>query len=99
MSSIDLNPQYLATVKTILKKYLPSNARTWIFGSRARGNAKKYSDIDILIDTGSLIPIETMAQLNLAFEESTLPYKVDLVDAASIDKSFHDKIQAELLYI
>lgn len=98
-TEIDLKPEYLATVKEILHRHLPPSATVWLFGSRAKGNAKKYSDIDLLIDLNAPISIKIMAKLSLAFEESDLPYKVDLADAAAISEAFRKNIQAQLILL
>ena len=97
--AIDLKPEYLEIVKAILTQHLPSTAKVWLFGSRARGASKKFSDIDLLIDLGKPISIETLSALNLAFEESNLPYKVDLADARSINNLFHKNIQSQLIQL
>ena len=97
--SLDLKPDYIVTVKKILQRYLPSNSTAWIFGSRASGKAKRYSDIDIAIDAGQ--PLSTDVILNLAsdFDESDLPYKVDLVDWFAIDDSFRERIKQNRVLI
>ncbi|MBV8593313.1 MAG: nucleotidyltransferase domain-containing protein, partial [Caulobacteraceae bacterium] len=43
----DLSPRDLATVRAILAAALPAEARVWVFGSRARGTARRYSDLDL----------------------------------------------------
>lgn len=50
--------------------------KAMIFGSRAKGNYKKGSDIDIAI-SGNNINIDTLAKLNSLFEEEgPLPYLI-----------------------
>ena len=80
-----------------MNQHLPSNAKIWLFGSRVRGEAKKFSDVDLLIDLGKPISIETLSKLNLAFEESLLPYKVDIADAMTISETFRKNIQSQLI--
>jgi predicted nucleotidyltransferase len=96
---IDLKSEHLSIVKNILRLHLPSSSKVWLFGSRSTGNAKKFSDIDLLIDTGFIIPLKKITELNLAFEESNLPYKVDIVDAAAISEPFLINIQSQLIKI
>ena len=50
-----------------------------IFGSRAKGAAKAGSDVDLAIMNKG-VDSKTLLKLNNDFEESTLPYKVDLVN-------------------
>jgi hypothetical protein len=57
------------------------------------GKAKKFSDLDLAIDVGTKLAHHTYVDLKFAFEESDLPYKVDIVDWQSISKSFRKTIQ------
>lgn len=50
-----------------------------LFGSRAKGNFKKGSDIDIAI-VSELIPFEELNQIRVEINDLSLPYKVDLID-------------------
>lgn len=58
----------------------------WIFGSRARGDFKKFSDIDILYD--GLLTLSELSDLREKLEESDLPYKVDLVNLSDVAESY-----------
>ncbi len=51
-----------------------------IFGSRARGDARKFSDIDIGIVGDEPASLADMGLLNEQFENSSLVYKVEVVD-------------------
>lgn len=94
--ALDIDPLHLKIVQAILQKHFSTSVRVWIFGSRATGSAKKYSDLDLAVDYHSKhIPINVMADLVYDFEESDLPYKVDIVDWNSIDQSFQNKIRKD----
>jgi predicted nucleotidyltransferase len=67
-------------LKHFLITTLP-NEHIYLFGSRARGEASPYSDIDIAIKGNRPLKRE-LTQVRFAIEESELPYKVDLVDLA-----------------
>ena len=54
-----------------------------LFGSRAMGNFKNGSDIDIAI-LGDAISLSLILKLKNDFEESSLPYFVDIVNYNSI---------------
>lgn len=84
---INLEPDELQRLKTILQKYIPDYT-VYLFGSRVTPNIKPYSDIDLAIMSQISIPSMTMALLKNELAESDLPYKVDLVDWASTDESF-----------
>jgi uncharacterized protein len=66
-----------------------------MFGSRATGRAKRYSDLDLAIDAGRLLTLDKIAELTEAFSDSDLPYKVDLVDWHNIDDRWRQTIMAE----
>ena len=52
----------------------------YLFGSRATGQARTGSDIDLALDAGKTIPFKTLLSLQVAIEETTIPMQVDLVD-------------------
>lgn len=94
---IDLKPEYLNIDANILQKTLPSTAKVCFFGSRTSGCAKPYSDIDLLIDPGTPLSLDLLSTLTMAFDESLLPYKIDIADAATISNEFRKKIQSTLV--
>jgi predicted nucleotidyltransferase len=54
-----------------------------VFGSRAKGNYRPDSDIDIAIK-GNGIALNDIFKMNSAFDENGIKYKVDIVDYDSI---------------
>lgn len=56
----------------------------WIFGSRARGDFKPYSDIDLLIDPDDDWPNSKILLIKERLEESSFPFKVDLVKISEL---------------
>ena len=70
-------------IKEALKKF-PEIEEALIFGSRAKGNQKKASDIDIAIK-GNAVSHETILKIkDLLEEETTLPYFFDVVHYETI---------------
>lgn len=49
------------------------------FGSRSTNRAKPYSDLDLVIMGNHALSDLTLAELALDFEESDLPFRVDLL--------------------
>lgn len=98
MNSLALTEQELQIVKTILQKCVP-NYPVWAFGSRVKGNAKTYSDLDLAIITEAPLTFSERADLQEAFSESDLIWKVDIVDWATTSKNFRDIIQAQYVEI
>jgi len=84
---MDLTPQQKETVKRILAKYA-SNVAARVFGSRVTHTAKKHSDLDLALIGDGIIDQSVIAQLRLAFEESDLPFRVDIVDWNIITPEF-----------
>lgn len=63
-------------------------AKIYAFGSRIRGDAQRYSDLDIAVGGEEELDLARVAQVAEIFAQSNLPYKVDLVDFASLDEDF-----------
>lgn len=76
-----LSEKQLQDIETILAAW-PDIDSVWLFGSRALGSYKEASDIDLAIK-GHLEP-KTLIRLKDAFEDSNLPFFVDLVAYADI---------------
>lgn len=95
MSIVDITEKQARVVQQILQKYLPSHSIVWVFGSRAKMTAKKYSDLDLAIDAKMPLSLSIMANLAYDFEESELPYKVDIVDWNTIEDSFKALIKSD----
>ena len=57
-----------------------TGAKAILFGSRARGDARQWSDIDLAVDCGIDFPPSILSALREAFEESNILLNVDVVD-------------------
>jgi predicted nucleotidyltransferase len=78
---ISLTSSEKGSLKAILKRGgIDRKYRVVVFGSRALGTAKKYSDVDLALIGSSPVPAKLKALLAEAFEASDLPYTVDIVD-------------------
>ena len=67
-------------IQCILQQLLPET-EVWAFGSRVKPNTPKpYSDLDIVIRGQQPLSLELSAELDEAFDESDLPWKVDILD-------------------
>ncbi len=84
---IDIQHQHLQIIHHILDEFLPNTA-VWAFGSRIQGRAKTYSDLDLVIVGQQQIPLKIYYQIQDAFEESALPYRVDILDWHRISADF-----------
>ena len=90
---INLEPEHRSIVLRILNELVPTS-EVRVFGSRADGAAKPYSDLDLVVmTTQPLGPV--LADLTSAFSESDLPYKVDVIDWAATQPHFQQIIQGQ----
>ncbi|MFO7774523.1 MAG: nucleotidyltransferase domain-containing protein [Candidatus Hydrogenedentota bacterium] len=92
MPALDLEDRHLAMVRAILDAHVPG-CEVWVYGSRATGTAKPYSDLDLVIVGEAPLSVRTLALLENAFEESDLPFRVDVADWASLPESFQAAIR------
>ncbi len=78
----------------IISSYLP-NARIILFGSRARGDTVSGSDIDIALDNKTRIDVHTIYAIKEAFEETRIPFTVDVIDLHAVSEMFKQQIFTE----
>ena len=57
--------------------YFPEVEKAILYGSRAKGNFKPNSDIDITL-TGDLLNLDLLNQIEWKLDDLLLPYKIDL---------------------
>ena len=92
-----LEDRHVEFIKEMLKKHIPNpEAKFYVFGSRANGKNKPYSDIDIAVDCPDLT-LERKLKLESDFENSTFPYEVDVVDLNTIKENFKNIIKDDLV--
>ena len=84
---IDVAECHLETIKRILAEYV-ADCEVLAFGSRGNGTAKKHSDMDLAIVGKSKIKRRVKMLLREAFEESNLPFRIDIVDYNTISDAF-----------
>ncbi len=89
---IDIREDHLKIVLDILNKYVPS-CEVRVFGSRYKWTAKDYSDLDIAIVGKEILNWKLIADIKEAFQESELPYRVDVLDWHSISPEFRKVIE------
>lgn len=89
---IDLKPNHLETVKRILAEHVPE-CEVRAFGSRATRTAKDYSDLDLAVVGVHVLDSDSLRRLKEAFEESDLPFRVDVLDWNAISESFREVIE------
>ncbi|MEM7737354.1 MAG: nucleotidyltransferase domain-containing protein [Deinococcota bacterium] len=78
-SSIDLEPRHRNQAITILQEHA-AGASVWVFGSRTTGRARPFSDLDLVVQADAPLSLTQQTTLANAFEDSDLPFKVDVLD-------------------
>lgn len=86
----------LVEVRRIILEGLSGYAvRVYLFGSRARGEGSRASDIDVAVLPLTPLPPWVLSVLRENLEESGVPYQVDLVDLSLADPAFRERILKE----
>lgn len=98
ISQLDISSEHLAIVQQILRQLVPS-CEVWAFGSRVKGTAKPFSDLDLVIMSQQPVSLDLIASLHEAFSESDLPWKVDIVDWSSTSPEFRAVIDQQKICI
>jgi predicted nucleotidyltransferase len=88
---IDISENELKIVLDIIANLAP-DCEVRVFGSRVKGNAKKYSDIDLAIVGTKKLGLKRLDELKEAFDESDLPYRVDVLDYHAVNENFKKNI-------
>ena len=96
MPELDLDEKCVSFINELVGKIFPY-AEIFIYGSRTQGKAREYSDVDIALKGD--ISFEGLLTVRALFEDSTFPYKVDVVDLNSLDEKFFAVIKDDLYRI
>ncbi|OYZ17620.1 MAG: hypothetical protein B7Y39_15100 [Bdellovibrio sp. 28-41-41] len=94
MKTLQLEEKYLTIVKSILDTL---NVKASAFGSRAKNKARVLSDLDLCLLED--YDKTTVRRLQDAFEESDLPFKVDVVVWSDLSDSFKKQIQDDFITV
>ena len=91
---VNVLPGQLETIKRILAEYV-GGFEVRAFGSRVDGSAKEHSDIDLAVVGQNKIKRRAKMLLREAFEESDLPFRVDIIDYNAASDEFRAIINAK----
>ena len=93
---MDVSERALASVKRIVLDHVRDYpVDVYLFGSRARRDANDLSDIDVALLPRGEFPIGVLSRLQEALEESTVPYRVDVVDLRQTSAAFRARVLQE----
>jgi len=84
-----------AEAQRILRARLGDRARVLLFGSWARGAPRRASDLDLGILPKAPLPEGLLSELRADFDESDIPYRVDVVDLSRTTARVRENALAE----
>jgi predicted nucleotidyltransferase len=91
-----LNSTIINEIKNEIFDHLGStkNPKIFIYGSRAKGNFRTYSDIDLLLyaDEYDFNELE-----KIDFDKLDIPYKVDFVLEKNLYPAYKDEIKSHMV--
>lgn len=90
MRSFGLTNEELKKIKELFQKHfgdLP-DSKIYLFGSRAKGEHKKYSDIDLAVKSKEKDINKRIALFKEDWEQTKIPYKVDITSWKNLYKPY-----------
>ena len=93
MRTIDITPAQRKTILELLKIHIP-HTQVWAYGSRVKWTSKPTSDLDLVVFAGNKQRL-AISNLKEAFEDSNLPFQVDLFIWNEVPETFRRNIEAE----
>ncbi len=91
--SIDITAGQRKDILALLERHLP-NTKAWAYGSRVSWTSRPQSDIDMVV-FATPEQKRAVSDLREAFEESSLPFRVDLFVWDDVPGSFRKQIERE----
>lgn len=98
MAKLNLDGKYIEFIKNTVNTLLP-DVDIYVFGSRVQEKSLKYSDVDIALKGVGILDFNQVITLRAIFEDSSFPYKVDIIDLNNIDNNFYNIIKNDLYKI
>ncbi|MBC6444476.1 MAG: nucleotidyltransferase domain-containing protein [Alphaproteobacteria bacterium GM202ARS2] len=98
--AIELEPEYVALVRAILRRHVPRGVRVYAFGSRAKRLVRvRYADVDLCLRGEGRVEAKVINALKDAFDESILPYRVDVLDWHTLREPFRSRIEKDFVEV
>ena len=79
-------------ISTLLEQHVPK-VEVWAYGSRVKGTARPNSDLDVVVFTAAEQWL-AVSNLREAFDNSDLPFRVDLFVWDEVPQQFHKNMKA-----
>ncbi|MGL5039952.1 MAG: hypothetical protein ACRC6D_07490 [Aeromonas sp.] len=98
LAQLVLKPTHLSELQTLLAHHVPT-AEVWAYGSRVipsspEPRSHEGSDLDLVLRNPTQLqqPVDGMAELNEALQQSRLPMLVDVHQWSHLPPAFHEEI-------
>ena len=97
LDTIDLTAEQRRAVQRLLDKHIP-DVEVWAYGSRVKWTSTPISDLDLVVFT---TPDQDFMVFNLrtAFEESDLPFRVDILMWNTMPSSFRSQVERDYVVL
>ena len=95
---VELSAEDLRAVRAILRRWVPG-LRVVAYGSRARGGARKFSDLDLAVVAPRPVDGKTLALLAADFTDSDLPMRVDIGEWRRFSAAFRRAVSGDCVVI
>lgn len=92
MQTIDEKTKH--KIIAVISALMP-DVKIYLFGSRARGTNSPSADIDIALDGGKKLPREDVDEIKTMFQNSNMPYSIDIVDLYWMTDLIRNEIMRE----
>ncbi|BAL82362.1 hypothetical protein SELR_06540 [Selenomonas ruminantium subsp. lactilytica TAM6421] len=87
---------YIERIRQMVQSMLADeDAKIYLFGSWARGTARHGSDVDVAVEFSGMPNERKISDLREQLEESTIPYRVDIVDMSKAAESLREEIRRD----
>ena len=94
-----LKEKHITAIRSVFSKY-PQVEKAILYGSRAKGNYRNGSDIDLTL-AGKDLDLKILSKIENELDDLMLPYKIDLSILRKIDNpdlSEHIKRVGKIFY-
>lgn len=81
--------------RLVLRYLQPWQVKVYLFGSQARGDASRLSDIDLALMPEEEVPVDWLSGLRECLENSAITCNVDLIDLRQASAKLKAKVEKE----
>ena len=93
---LGVSEKELKIIESIIKPF-KDNYNFYVYGSRVKGDFRQLSDLDVMISGEKSADLNDIEILKEGFDNSDLPYIVNIVDYFSLSERFYNIIKSDLI--